>query len=122
MQQEPGTDAQRLRETIFAELKRRAGWVAAGGYAGCSFAPSSPVPSSAAARLFVDRLTQLGAAFWLIPTSWEAMLTFVVSPPPRQAAHPIQPPPAADNGPASASSSRAAVPASSDAPDQAPNR
>lgn len=73
-QQEPGTDGQRLRDGIFAELKRRAGWVAAGGYAGCSFAPSSPMPGSAAARLFVTRLTRLGAAFWLTPTSWEAML------------------------------------------------
>lgn len=74
IQQEPGTDSQRLREAIYAELKRRAGWVAAGGYANCSFAPSSPVPSSAAARLFVTRLTRLGAAFWLTPTSWEGML------------------------------------------------
>lgn len=93
VQQEPGTDGPRLRETIFAELKRRAGWVAAGGYAGCSFAPSSPVPGSAAARLFVTHLTQLGAAFWLTPTSWEAMLTFVVSPSSSPVTNAVEPSP-----------------------------
>ena len=112
VQQEPSTDGQRLRETIFAELKRRAGWVAAGGYAACSFAPSSPVPSSAAARLFVTRLTQLGAAFWLTPTSWEAMLTLAVAPSPQRATHMVGPsahererPQAADEGAASSASS-----------------
>lgn len=79
---EPGTDPQRLREAVYTELKRRAGWVAAGSSSSCSFAPNSSVPDSAAVQLFVGRLTRLGAAFWQTSTSWEGLLALAHGPPP----------------------------------------
>lgn len=79
---EPSIDLQRLREALYGELKRRAGWMAAGTSTSCSFAPTSPVPESAAAQLFATRLTRLGAAFWTTSTSWEGLLALAHSPPP----------------------------------------
>jgi hypothetical protein len=63
-QQQRVPDAARVREVIFAELRRRIGPVASGQWSNTSFVPYNPRPDSALSALFVEYLTSLGPAFW----------------------------------------------------------
>ena len=65
-----GTDQPlRLREDLYAELRRRAARLGSGDWAGCAFAPFNPTPESAASRLLTTALTDVGPLFWTaLPT------------------------------------------------------
>lgn len=64
----------RLREDMYAELKRRAHRLSSGDWSNCAFAPFNPVPESAAGRLFVARLTKIGPLYWQCLPSVEPIL------------------------------------------------
>lgn len=67
-----GGNAVRLREDMFAELKRRAQRLSSGDWTGCSFMPFSPIPESAAGRLLTSKLTRIGPLYWQCLPSPEA--------------------------------------------------
>lgn len=67
-QQQKVPDPARVREIIYAELRRRVGPVASGQWTNTSFMPYSARPESALSTLFVEHLTALGELFWaLVP-------------------------------------------------------
>lgn len=73
-QQQRAPDPARVREVIFADLRRRVGPVASGQWANASFAPRTPHPDNALTQLFVDDLTVLGPMFWSFIPSELALL------------------------------------------------
>lgn len=64
----------RLREEMYAELRRRASRLASGDWSGCAFAPFNPVPDSAAGRLLTTALTDLGPVYWHAVPSAEQLV------------------------------------------------
>jgi len=63
-QQQRVRDMPAIRESIYAELRKRIGPVASGRWTNTSFVPFNATPESALTRFFVQALTALGDAFW----------------------------------------------------------
>ena len=62
-------DSNAVRQAIYSDLVRRVGPVMSGQWPNAAFAPRNPRPESALARLFLDRFTSIGSAFWhVVPT------------------------------------------------------
>ena len=74
-------DPVRLREVIFAELRRRISPVASGLWTNTSFMPFNPRPDNAVTGLFVADLIRLGARFW---AALPSELELLAHPPPTQ--------------------------------------
>ena len=73
-QQQRLPDPARVREVIFAELRRRVGPVASGQWTNTSFMPFNARPDSALSALFAEHLTTLGELFWALVPSELALL------------------------------------------------
>ena len=66
-QQQRTPDMNAIREAIYAELRRRVGYVGNGTWTNCSFPPSQPKPESALGRAYTTHLTRFGPSFWTAP-------------------------------------------------------
>lgn len=73
-QQQRVPDPARVREVIFAELRKRVGPVASGQWTNTSFVPFNARPESALSSLFAERLTTLGELFWALVPNELALL------------------------------------------------
>lgn len=71
---QPSSELATVREAIFTQLRRRAGYVGSGTWTNCSFPPINPLPDSALGRLFTTRLARFGSAFWTEVPSAEAFV------------------------------------------------
>jgi hypothetical protein len=67
-------DAEKVREAIYQDLRRRIGPVASGQWSNASFVPRVTQPDNALSRLFLNDLTQLRDAFWPLVPSELALL------------------------------------------------
>lgn len=72
-QRHRSSGAPKLREDTYAELIRRAERLAAGEWDRGAFVPFNPRPESAASRLFVESLTGLGQAFWVLAPTLDGL-------------------------------------------------
>lgn len=73
-QQQRVPDPARVREVIFAELRRRVVPVGSGQWTNTSFVPFNVRPESALSALFVEHLTSLGELFWALVPNELALL------------------------------------------------
>lgn len=72
--QQPTAEAQQIRETMYADLRRRVSGVAAAQWPHAAYVPRSPEPESALGRLFAYEMTHLGARYWsAVPSEAELL-------------------------------------------------
>lgn len=69
-----GLETARIREDMFAELKRRAARLGSGDWSNCSFVPYTLLPESAASRIFTKQMMAEGQTFWILAPSVENVL------------------------------------------------
>lgn len=68
-----GPEADRIREAIYAELRRRADGITSGPWKGGALPPYHATPESAMARGFLKHLAPLGLGYWTSYASQQAL-------------------------------------------------
>jgi hypothetical protein len=73
-QQQHAPDLPLIREAIFAEVRRRVGYVAGGQWERCALPPFQRLPRSALSRLFVTQLARPDLDFWMTPPTLSGLM------------------------------------------------